>query len=267
MATKPENTEVLLQATLKQLLPWAIMAFAVGFGGFIYTRFAEKKKTLVICQDQLKQRSAELKKVEEARKPEPEAAAAAPLADDGQLSERLKRDLEGPGVEMGNVRGALTLSFYDPTLFNPGESDLTEQGEEMLRRLGEILRGKPGRLFLVAAHTDDAPSDPSLRDLYPTAWELSAARAINVVRFLIDEGRVAPSTLMAASFGASRPLGSNATALGRAKNRRVEISLLADGYKPPPDADPPGTARPPEPSRDEPRRDPAPQRAPRRRRR
>ncbi len=248
---KPESTEVLLAATLWRLIPWAIVMFTVGFSTFLFTRFSDKKKGLVACQKQLDKEHEARKKAEEVKKVEV-APDAAPPADDSALAERLKKDLAGPNVELSTLRGSVTLTFYDPSLFEPGQSDLTEQGEEMLRRLGEVLRGVKGRMFQVGAHCDDGPSEASLRELYPTAWELSAARAINVVRFLADEGKVSPHLLYAGGYGNTRPLGSSSTAMGKARNRRTEISFVPDTYVMPPDASAPSAEDRAPPPRDRP---------------
>ncbi len=250
---KPESTEVLLAATLWRLIPWAIVMFSVGFSAFLFTRFSDKKKGLVACQKQVDKERDARKKAEEVKRAEPVAEGPAPV-DDSALAERLKKDLVGPNVELSTLRGAVTLTFYDPSLFEPGQSDLTEQGEEILRRLGEVLRGVKGRMFQVGAHCDDGPSEASLRELYPTAWELSAARAINVVRFLADEGKVSSHLLYAGGYGNTRPLGSNSSAMGKARNRRTEISFVPDAYVMPPDASVPSAEDRPAPrERPEPR--------------
>ena len=76
----------------------------------------------------------------------------------------------------------------------------------------------------VQGHTDPIPIRSNLRDRYPTNWELAAARASQVVRLLAEQG-VEPDRLRAVSFGEYRPVASNKTAGGRAKNRRIEIRL------------------------------------------
>jgi chemotaxis protein MotB len=80
----------------------------------------------------------------------------------------------------------------------------------------------------VEGFTDNVPIGPELRNRFPSNWELSAARATGVVRYLVAQG-VNPNILSAQGFGDSRPAASNDTAQGRAKNRRVEIVIMAAG--------------------------------------
>ena len=72
------------------------------------------------------------------------------------------------------------------------------------------------------------PIGPALRSRFPSNWELSTARATDVVRYLVAQG-VNPNMLSAQGFGDSQPVASNDTAQGRAKNRRVEIVIMAAG--------------------------------------
>jgi chemotaxis protein MotB len=77
----------------------------------------------------------------------------------------------------------------------------------------------------IEGHTDAIPISGSLAQRYPTNWELSAARAINVARYLQKEA-INPALLSAAGFGEFKPVADNATVEGRAKNRRIEIVLV-----------------------------------------
>ena len=74
----------------------------------------------------------------------------------------------------------------------------------------------------------NVPIGPELRNRFPSNWELSTARAADVVRYLVAQG-VNPNILSAQGFGDSRPVASNDAAQGRAKNRRVEIVIMAAG--------------------------------------
>jgi chemotaxis protein MotB len=70
------------------------------------------------------------------------------------------------------------------------------------------------------------PIGPSLRAQYPTNWELGAVRAVNVVRFFQKESGIDPLRMSAVSYGPYRPIASNKSEEGRAKNRRIEIILI-----------------------------------------
>ena len=80
----------------------------------------------------------------------------------------------------------------------------------------------------VEGFTDNVPIGPELRNRFPSNWELSTARATDVVRYLAAQG-VNPNILAAQGFGDTQPVASNDTAQGRAKNRRVEIVIMAAG--------------------------------------
>jgi chemotaxis protein MotB len=170
---------------------------------------------------------AELQKSEaEAR--EDLARAAAQRGADQTLIEQLKK--EAGGAEVKSAAEGITVTLVDKILFKSGEAALTPTGEALLARLGGVLKNAD-KLIEVSGHADTTPVKSEIKQLYPTNWELSTARATNVVRFLQDQVGVKPRRLMAAGFGSARPVASNATVAGRAKNRRIEILLLPDKQK------------------------------------
>jgi len=102
---------------------------------------------------------------------------------------------------------------------------VTERGAGVLSRVGAILANVEDKKIQVSGHTDDQPISERLRDHYPTNWELAAARASNVVRFLEEKANVPGRRLVAAAYGPWEPISSNRSATGRARNRRIEIVL------------------------------------------
>ena len=96
----------------------------------------------------------------------------------------------------------------------------------MLLRVGNILKNAQGKAVRVEGHTDNVRIGGNLRTRFPTNWELSAARATNVVRFLEDKVGMDPKRLEAAGLAENRPVAANDTREGRAQNRRIEIYLL-----------------------------------------
>lgn len=121
----------------------------------------------------------------------------------------------------------LQITFSDRVLFDSGEHRLKPRGREMLHRCARIFRqaGSSGyQQIQVEGHTD---SLPVLRSDYPSDnWELSTARAISVVRFLTGPGGLPPEVFSANGYADQRPVASNRTPEGRAKNRRMEIRLF-----------------------------------------
>ena len=119
-----------------------------------------------------------------------------------------------------NERG-VTISIIGDLGFASGSAALSPQAYPILRKIGELL-GSVNNVVRVQGNADNQPIDTHK---YPNNWTLSAARAIAVVKTLIDYG-VSPKRLSATAYGDTRPIVSNATPEGRAYNRRVDITVL-----------------------------------------
>lgn len=118
------------------------------------------------------------------------------------------------------MRGrTLVMRLANAILFQTGSALILPGSIPLLKKVGAVIASTPYAVR-VEGHTDDRPIHTRR---YPSNWELSTARAVNVLRFLVDRAGVPADRLSAAGFGAFQPLASNATAAGRAKNRRVEI--------------------------------------------
>ena len=124
-------------------------------------------------------------------------------------------------VEQGAGEVRITL----PTVlaFTGGEVRIVDGGRPVLRALAGVLNRYPDKKVVIEGHTDDIP----ISRTYASNWELSFARALTVLEFLEGEG-VDPMRMSAAGYGKYRPKASNATAAGRAENRRVEIVVRGD---------------------------------------
>lgn len=118
----------------------------------------------------------------------------------------------------------LVVHVRESALFESGKADLRPSSRSILDSLALELKGLPNQLR-VEGHTD---SRPISTDRYPSNWELSAARASAVVRYLIDKEGFSPLKLSAVGYGEYRPRASNSTPQGMAKNRRVDIVVLTD---------------------------------------
>lgn len=137
----------------------------------------------------------------------------------------LNKEISEGKVEIEQVKGRLQLSVAEEIFFDSGRAELKVEGEEVLKRIGAILKKIPEKSIRIEGHTDNVKIGRSLREKYPTNWELGAARAVNVVRYLQEVG-VDPLRLSAVSYAQYRPVDSNKTKAGRAKNRRIEIVLV-----------------------------------------
>jgi chemotaxis protein MotB len=132
-------------------------------------------------------------------------------------------DMVGTGkLKVGGRRGNLILELPSEVLFPSGSADLSKSGELNVLQVGLILKEMPDRRFLVVGHTDSAPLNGSI---YKDNWELSTARSLTVVRFLVQAGMKAEN-LIPAGEGEHDPISSNSTGEGRQRNRRIEIILL-----------------------------------------
>jgi chemotaxis protein MotB len=149
----------------------------------------------------------------------------------GELEDKMKAEIAKGAVRLSQAGGKIKVDVVDEILFDVGESSFSKQGEEVLSRVGAVLARMKDKKITVSGHTDDLPISTRLQERYPTNWELSAARAITVVRFLEEKAGVPGVRLVAAAHSQYEPLSSNKTVRGRARNRRIEI-LLTPAFDP-----------------------------------
>jgi chemotaxis protein MotB len=138
-----------------------------------------------------------------------------------QALEELHREA---GIESSFSREGLSIRTKDGILFDPGEAQMKPQSTPVLHRVADLIRStsQPVR---IEGHTDNVPIQTRR---YPSNWELSTARAIAVLRYLIDAEAVSPKRLSAVGYADVKPLLPNDTPAQRALNRRVEILLLTE---------------------------------------
>ncbi len=135
----------------------------------------------------------------------------------------LKQEIEKREVTINSFEEKISVAFVDRILFEFGEASISPEGEEMLQKVGEILKRAEGRQIRVVGHTDNIPILPEYRYKFPSNWELSAARAAAVVRELEKRIGLDPRNLEAVGRSLYEPVASNENDEGRAQNRRVEI--------------------------------------------
>lgn len=139
-----------------------------------------------------------------------------------ELSEEIKKG----EIEVNQLRDKLTLQMVDRILFESGSAEVKGSGKKVLDRVAEILKKVQGRQIRIEGHTDNKPIGAKIAKKFPTNWELSTARATNVVRYLKEKGGIDPKYLSAAGYAEYKPIATNDTEEGRAKNRRIEIILI-----------------------------------------
>lgn len=114
----------------------------------------------------------------------------------------------------------------DKILFPSGEAEITPEGLKVLERVGSVLKNTQSKIIRVEGHTDNEQINTRLKKKYSTNWELSTARATNVVRFLQEKIGIEPGFLQPIGMSEYHPVASNETPDGRSQNRRIEIALL-----------------------------------------
>ena len=141
------------------------------------------------------------------------------------LQEKMKDEIAKGDIRLSQSGGKLRVDLVDKILFDSGEAVISKRGEGVLSRLGGVLAAMDDKQIQVSGHTDSNPISEKLVSQFPTNWELSVSRAINVVRFLEEKANVPAKNLIATGYGQHHPIASNKSAAGRARNRRIEILL------------------------------------------
>lgn len=156
---------------------------------------------------------------------------------EAQNMEMIKNDIEQMSESMGLADDALEVTIdetgvhiriKDALLFNSGSATINQTAKPLILKIGDILKKMPNNYIQIDGHTDNVPmgGNPNI----PTNWELGSLRAVNILKMLVKESALNPKYLNATSYGEFRPIATNSTPEGRAKNRRVEITLLRNYY-------------------------------------
>jgi chemotaxis protein MotB len=146
-----------------------------------------------------------------------------------ELVNDMKQEIEQGQIKITQLADRLSVSMVDKILFPSGEVEITSDGLKVLQRIGNVLKNTQDKIIRIEGHTDNVPIHRRLKKKFPTNWELSTARATNVLRFLQDKAGIEPERLQAVGLAEYHPVASNETAAGRSQNRRIEIALLPDG--------------------------------------
>jgi chemotaxis protein MotB len=169
--------------------------------------------TLSSALDQAKSRLDELRKAQ--------AAADARAALFRELALKFQKMIDAGQLKIVLRNGRMVIQLANDVLFDSGQTDLKLGGQQALAQIASVLASLKDRAFQVAGHTDNVPIQTSR---FGSNWELSTARAVEVVRFLVAHG-VNPEELSAAGYGEFDPIAPNESPVARAKNRRIEITL------------------------------------------
>lgn len=143
-----------------------------------------------------------------------------------EMLKAMQKEVEQGQIKITQLADRLSLNIVDKILFPSGEDQISEQGKEVLKRVGAVLKQAKDKTIRIEGHTDNIPIAKPLKARFASNWELSTARATNVVRFLQDEAGIDAGSLEAVGLGEYHPLAGNKTATGRSQNRRIEIVLF-----------------------------------------
>ena len=140
------------------------------------------------------------------------------------LMHEMKGEIAHGQITITELKGKLTLDVVDKILFASGEAEVKPEGLAVLQRVIEVVKDIKDKAIRIEGHTDNVKIGGVLARKYPTNWELSAARALTVARYLQKQG-IDPALLAAVAYGEYKPVADNSTPEGRAKNRRIAIIL------------------------------------------
>ncbi|MEA4848894.1 MAG: OmpA family protein [Clostridiaceae bacterium] len=142
-----------------------------------------------------------------------------------QMNEYIKENNLEASITLRLDERGLLVRFLDNVLFDSGKADLTPSAREIINKVAEIIK-QNDRNIRVEGHTDNVPIN-TFR--FPSNWELSTTRAVNVVKYLIEENGIAAYRMSASGYSDQHPVADNITKEGRQKNRRVDMVILRNG--------------------------------------
>lgn len=144
-----------------------------------------------------------------------------------EMSEYIKDNNLGASITLRLDERGLLVRFMDDVLFDSGKADLTHRARDIINKVAEIIK-QNDKNVRVEGHTDNVPIN-TFR--FPSNWELSTTRAVNVVKYLIEQNGIDAYRMSASGYSDQHPVDDNNTAEGRQKNRRVDMVILRDEIK------------------------------------
>jgi len=150
--------------------------------------------------------------IEDAKMSEIKKTLEDEISEEG-YSDKVKVDVNSDGLE---------ISIQDVVLFNTGEADVKNNLSPLLLQISNMIKGLDNEIKVVG-YTDNVPIK---NDKFQSNWELSSMRAINVMNFMVDLGKIQADKVSIQAYGEYKPKFDNTTEQGRAKNRRVEIVVV-----------------------------------------
>jgi chemotaxis protein MotB len=140
------------------------------------------------------------------------------------LLSRFQKLIDAGKLKVKIVDGRMVVALASDILFASGSAALSKDGKASIAEVAGLLSAIPDRKFQVEGHTDNVPIRT---EQFPSNWELASARALTVLKTMVDAGMPA-ARVSAASFGDSKPTAANDSSDGKAQNRRIEIVVVPD---------------------------------------
>ena len=140
------------------------------------------------------------------------------------LEDRLSTEIQDQQVKLEMLEKGLVITVLGDLLFDSGKADIRSEAHNILGKVARVLKENVAEYNIgIEGHTDNQPIRQSG---WKSNWELSSARALSVLHYLVNEKGISPNRLSAIGYGEYRPVSSDNTKGGRQLNRRVEIVIL-----------------------------------------
>lgn len=145
------------------------------------------------------------------------------------LESRLGQEIEDKQVKLQMMEKGLVITVVGDLLFDSGKATIRKEAYPVLDKVARVLQENVPQFNVgIEGYTDNQPIKYSG---WKSNWELSSARALSVLHYLVNEKGISPDRLQATGFGEYHPIASNDTKQGRQLNRRVEIVILPEVTK------------------------------------
>lgn len=177
-------------------------------------QLSNEKGTLTAALTETRKQLDELKKQQ--------AASEARVQQFQELVKRFQKLADAGKLRVVLRQGRMLIELPTDVLFDSGKAEIRKAGKDTLSEVGKVLATMPDRRFQVAGHTDNVKIQTAK---FPSNWELSTARAVEVVKLLVDS-KMKPENLSAAGYGEFDPVAGNTLDSDKQKNRRIEITLV-----------------------------------------
>lgn len=164
-------------------------------------------------------RRSDIQKIQELSSKLDELTAAKQL-----LEERLAQEIKDKQISLKMGEKGLVITFLADVLFDSGKAKIRTEAYSTLDKVATVLQENVPDLNIgVEGHTDNVPIKASS---WKSNWELSTARALSVLHYLVDEKGISPERVSAIGYGEYRPVAGNDNREGRQMNRRVEVVIF-----------------------------------------